>query len=464
MLKQNKTSFFSAILFPVLLFLLWWLAVHFFVDTSLTWGLWWDRWWLALWKEILIVLLWWCIFLSSFSFFPFLKRKKKTELPLWVFLFVGVVFLLVVWSVIVHFFVHDAWLYPWVLAMKYDVFPFVVFFVSVLLSSVLTHDILRQIFRFFMKLMKVLLVVSLLWYIGLNYVPVFFGFFWYDIEAYQWLWWAAPPVRYLTNVWWWFVRNQWLFWWPVSRWFYLIAFWPFFVWSLLKDSKWTTLWAMWLWLVLYVLNVGVTFSRAAWWVFLFQSLLLFFFFILYKKRLKRSLGWFFWLSVFVWVFLCVQAISFLWPADVKNGDKHETTVLTRELSDKGHKELFLEWLNVMNDNVWFGLWAGSVGPASLHESQEENEWFNPENNYLQIAIEYGLPWLVLWLLCWLLVVLLTLRKKMSYFRVLNVEAFMLVLWLFGLGIAGMVLHPFVDAQVIYSLMLLMGMVVKGDGS
>gem|GEM_PF-5484304 len=61
--------------------------------------------------------------------------------------------------------------------MKYDVFPFVVFFVSVLLSSVLTHDILRQIFRFFMKLMKVLLVVSLLWYIGLNYVPVFFGFF-----------------------------------------------------------------------------------------------------------------------------------------------------------------------------------------------------------------------------------------------------------------------------------------------
>ena len=43
-----------------------------------------------------------------------------------------------------------------------------------------------------------------------------------------------------------------------------------------------------------------------------------------------------------------------------------------------------------------GQGAGSVGPASVHTG---DDGYNPENNYLQIAIEYGVIGVLLWLWC-----------------------------------------------------------------
>ena len=69
----------------------------------------------------------------------------------------------------------------------------------------------RRLLSFFVGLIKILLVVSLLRYVGVNIVPEWFVHLGYRLEAYQWVAGESPPIRYLTNVWRGYVRNQGLF-------------------------------------------------------------------------------------------------------------------------------------------------------------------------------------------------------------------------------------------------------------
>lgn len=96
--------------------------------------------------------------------------------------------------------------------------------------------------------------------------------------------------------------------------------------------------------------------------------------------------------------------------------------------------------------------------------------YNPENQYVQIFMEYGLLGLIPWMLCFCWLLRETLRLLRDYilevkkgkkadpktltFLLTNL-AFGLGLW--GLAVEGLVLHSFVDRMIVYPFMLLFGL-------
>ena len=421
---------------------------HFLIHTIVVWwfsldvsaGVW-------LWKEILIsvlwLLLWWVIVTK-------LVMKETIWLSkFWWWFVAGVLFLLIWWA-IVWLLIHGQWLMDRVVMVKYDLFPLVALVViwwwGSLLAPTLSQAtwLMHQLGNFWYRVMQCLLVVSLVWRWWVNVSPALFDVLWYSVDAFEWVGGEAPPIRYLTNVWWWYVRNQSILWWPVSLWFLLVWLFAWFVDHtkncLTKNSSWFVRW----WVSLYVVVVITTFSRAAWWITLIQILVL-----LWLRGYQKQ--WKYWLkllvSVLVWVVVGVVWIQAIGPADVVNGDKHETTVLSRWLSDAGHEELLLQWVAHAREYRLRWTWLISVWPASL----ASEDGYNPENQYLQIWLELWLLWLFVYL--WLYLSLFFCLWNHRYGK-------WLAIWLAWLWVAWMVLHPLIDSQVMYLLMIMIGNVLR----
>lgn len=97
--------------------------------------------------------------------------------------------------------------------------------------------------------------------------------------------------------------------------------------------------------------------------------------------------------------------------------------------------------------------------------------YNPENQYVQIFMEYGLLGLLPWLacFCWLLWESLKLinryiqeSKKGKKYRDQKLITRLLITLGFGIGLAGLaleglVLHSFVDRMIVYPFMMLFGL-------
>ena len=89
----------------------------------------------------------------------------------------------------------------------------------------------------------------------------------------------------------------------------------------------------------------------------------------------------------------------------------------RVFSDSGHIALVKESIKLFKEKPLFGYGPASAWPAShwycsnkaeteiCQKIQQINirtqntslKWFNTENQYLQILVEFGIVWLVLWL-------------------------------------------------------------------
>lgn len=62
-------------------------------------------------------------------------------------------------------------------------------------------------------------------------------------------------------------------------------------------------------------------------------------------------------------------------------------IIHRSFSNTGHVQLFLQGWEMFTESPIIGKGAGHVGPASHWDGGLA---FNPENQYLQILIEFGL--------------------------------------------------------------------------
>ena len=148
----------------------------------------------------------------------------------------------------------------------------------------------------------------------------------------------------------------------------------------------------------------------------------------------------------------------------------------RTHSNTGHIVLLAEGVNLGLEKPFAWWWAGYDYDENercdiIREINSKYEittyGYNPENQYVQIFMEYWFLWLIPWLCCFIWLIWQGLKvakdiveelkkwkkadqKKLSQLYLI----FWFGLWLLGLGIEWLVLHSFVDRMIVYPFMLL----------
>lgn len=415
--------------------LLIWLLVHFFCLNIITFSFGFESKLISSWKEILIFVffLFWIIVL--------LKNKKLSKIyENKTIFFLEISFLLLILlSFLINFFIKDIELYRYILTFKYDFFGFVIFFLFYNIANnidFIKADFVKKLLYFYWKLIKISLILALFWYVIIAIKPWIIDIFWYNPDIHEWVVGEKPPAVYLTQKNHWLARNQFLFERPINYGFWLIAFWPLFYILFLRRRAFKKTYFR---RITYFLNIISTFSRAAWWAWIFEIIILWLF--EYRKNIKWFLK-----KVILPLFLLLGIISII---------AYEHIIL-RYFSNSWHIQLFQKWLMMFTENPMLWKWAWYVGPASFWGWGIE---FNPENQFLQILIEF---WIILFLIWFIIYLFLNFfwiysfiksdKKDKKNFWILILLAFSV--WMIWLSIEWMVLHSFVDRMIVYPLMLL----------
>lgn len=254
---------------------------------------------------------------------------------------------------------------------------------------------------------------------------------------------TPPPSLWLTDFYSGYVRNQGPFSGPLSLGFYLAIIRPFFYAFALHQKKWSDTRGRW---VLYSLIVLSTFSRAARWMFTISSFLIF---LITHKKYTRI--------------IIIGSILALLGLGAYVALSNGKNIFVRTRSDKGHIEFFFQGLALVKQHWLRGLGAASVWPGSHHIAH--NEVFNPENQYMQIWLEYWLFGVVSWLLSYISIARLSIRERRRHYISketlicpIRIATIGIGVGILVLGVAGMVLHPFVDSSSMYPFMMLSGLV------
>lgn len=413
-----------------------WLLLQFFLQTLVTYKLGFDwTFWKVIWmrKEIII------IGLLGFLTRYFWRNKnfkeffEKFPLKNFVWVFLGTI----VTTFLVSVFINHTGIGTWIMSIRYSMIGFLIFIIFFALTILFFGAREINLVKRYSRVMKTLLVGSLIWRGIIRLMPNLLKLVWYNQYNYEWDVGIAPPAAYYTRYDQGFVRNQFLFERPISRWFFLIAFWPlFFVLCFKNKKRWDKLlrWS------LYWFAIMSTFSRAAWWVWLIQTIILILMQFPRKYR-KTALRW------FVPLLLLFGIVTYFW----------QKQIITREFSNTGHLKHVIEALTMIAEKPirWQGAWT--AWPAS-----HQVEWiksYNPENQYLQIWIEYGLLWFIwrLYLYGYLHYIAYKsyeeekktddkLTKKRKLYGMI---VFAFWVGILGLSIEWLVLHSFVDRMIVY---------------
>lgn len=356
--------------------------------------------------------------------------------------FVRVFLATIVVSFLVSVFINGSGIGTFIMSIRYSMIGFLIFivFFSVTLLFFGTKEV--QIIKRYVRIIKTLLVLSLCrwWIIWL--MPNVLQLAGYNQFNYEWGVGIAPPAAYYTRFDQWWVRNQFVFERPISRWFFLVAFWPLFFVLLFKNkARGQKI----LRGSLYGLVVMSTFSRAALGVWILQTIILVS--IQFpKKYWRKTLRWFFPLLLFFWV------VTYFW----------RNQIITREFSNTGHIKHVVEGLKQIGERPLWWQWAGTAGPAS--HQVEGIASYNPENQYLQIWIEYGLLWFMGRIFLYGYFHRIAYKayhdEKKAQDRYAKKRKFSAtIVFAFGIGILwlsieGLVLHSFVDRMIVYPFMAL----------
>lgn len=342
--------------------------------------------------------------------------------------------------------IHHQWIKAILVSAKYNYTPLLVFLAWYAIIPLLTKSQYDKIVRTFIWTIKFVLIFSLFWYAILHTIPNGLSFLGYAKPALtvEWVAGMRPPSLYLTEFFTWFVRNQWPFWGPLSLGFYLAALRPFFYVLILYKKKWPDV--RWWW-ILYIGMVASTFSRAAWWMFFLSSVILFV--LTHRRHTKQII-----ITGILWVIAIGWYIMSGWTSEL----------FVRKRSDQGHIKFFLQGLDLVKENRLRGVGAASVGPGAGHINTDVTV-FNPENQYMQIWIEYGLFGLITRFMSYFLIFIKAislLRKTWRNKKYKNIPQHKLLFWWIGISIitlfiAGIVLHPFVDSSSIYPFMMISGL-------
>ena len=418
-----------------------WLLLQFFVQTLFTYklGLDWNfRKLLWMRKEIIIVGL-----LGFLARYFWKKKNLKAffeKFPLKNFVRVFIATIVV--TFLISVFINHTGVGAWIMSVRYSMIGFLIFIIFFAITVLFFGAREINLVKRYSRIMKTLLVASLCRRGMLWLIPNLLKFAGYNQFNYEGGVGVAPPAVYYTQFDSGYVRNQFLFERPISRGFFLIAFWPLFFVLCFKNKPLRD--KIWRWL-LYGLAIMSTFSRAAWAVWLIQTIILVLFQFPRKYR-RMALRWFLPLLVFFWV------VTYF-------GQKQ---IITREFSNTGHFRLVVEALNKVAARPlrWQG--AGSAWPASYQVTGITA--YNPENQYLQIWIEYGALWFMgrLFLYGYLHRIAYKsyeeekkidnkITKKRKLYGTIVFAFWVGILWL---SIEGLVLHSFVDRMIVYPFMAL----------
>lgn len=328
-------------------------------------------------------------------------------------------------------------------AFKYDFIGYFIFFISYYLYRYLPENISEKLSKWYILIIQWLLVIAIIWWCAILVKPGVLKIFGYTTTSIEWKVWEQPPAVYWTGEHSGYPRNQFLFERPISWWFFLTAFFPLFYMYVLQRKS---LKKTWFWWWVFALNVILTFSRAAWWAWVIELIILGV--LSYRKNIKKYA-----LKVLIPMIIVLGVIAYLWRSQI----------IDRSFSNTGHIQLFIEGWKMFIESPIIGKWAGYVGPASHWDGGLA---FNPENQYLQILIEFGIVWFLLWIAIYLFLNRVGFRDffKVRKSKDKNMPAhywatLAMSIGMVGLSIAGFVLHSFTDRMIVYPMMALFGLIL-----
>lgn len=328
------------------------------------------------------------------------------------------------------------------LSIRYSLTGFLLAIIWFFLARIYGAKIQEILHPRWSKIIKTLLVLALFWYGIIFFIPSSLEFFGYERFTYEWEVWEAPPAVYYTNINQWLERNQFLFERPTSRWFFLIAFWPLFFLRFIKNKSRK---AFILRTGIYWFNILITFSRAARIARFFQTWLLL---LLTRDKKQRK-------QVTI---IILASLWILWTVIYYAKDE----IINRTYSNLGHTKHTLDAIQMVGERPIRGRWPGFAWPAAHHWPQATK--YNPENQFLQIWLEYGIFGFI-WRMAIYLWFHLQWRQaynelKKNTVSKKNRRQYWYIIW-FSLGILWLsiewlFLHSFVDRMIVYPFMLVFG--------
>lgn len=420
------------------------LLIQFFVQTFITYqlhGTGGIRSLVWMWKEIIILAIAW--FLVRFLTKRKIREARRKTTPIKQFILRFGITLLVM--LVVSIIVNQSGISITIMSLRYSMIGFAIFIIFFALAYLFFGTREINLIKRYARVVKVLLVGSLARRGILWLIPNLLGHFGYNQFNYEWDIGIAPPAVYYTQFDSGFVRNQFLFERPISRGFFLIAFWPlFFLLCMKKKPRHEKA----LRGGLYGLALLSTFSRAARIAWIVQIIIL----VLMQMQRKHR-------RIAAYSFLPILVV-FAWVTYVGRDQ-----IINRDFSNNGHLNMIVSAAQKVLQKPFFGRWAGFAGPASHY--LPSGEAYNPENQYLQIWLEYGILWFAWRMYLYLRLHLIgrnaykleqsekhrMLKKTKQY----GILVFGLSLWLLGLSIEWMFLHSFVDRMIVYPFMAVFGL-------
>lgn len=320
-------------------------------------------------------------------------------------------------------------------AWKYDLIGYMILITTYYINTRLTTKQLESVIDRSISIIKPLLVWAMVWYMILIMKPWALKLFGYDRAIIEGDIGQRPPAVYWTREFEGFPRNQFLFERPISRWFFLIAFFPLFFVRFLQRKSVKKTWFRWL---MFSGNIILTYSRAARGSWIIELAILGF--LTYKKRIR----------FFIRKLLLPALIVFIGIAWIAKDQ-----VINRQFSNTGHIQLLVQWWHYFTENPLFGKGAGSVWPAS-HRAGGSN--FNPENQFLQIAIEFGIIGFILRMIIYARLHLIGLHTVVRNWRIKQLTpsqryTIALSIGMLWLSISWLVLHSFTDRMIVYPFMV-----------
>ncbi len=420
-----------------------WLLLQFFLQTFVTYKLWLDGTfrkivWMR--KEIII------IGLVGFLGRYFWKQKKfrsffeKFPLKNFVRMFLATIIV----SFLVSIFINGSGIGTWIMSVRYSMIGFFIFIIFFSITTIFFGTREFNLVKRYSKIMKTLLIGSLIRRGIIRLMPNLLKFAGYNQFNYEGDVGIAPPAAYYTRYDQGLVRNQFLFERPISRGFFLVAFWPlFFILCFKNKPRGERLRRG----SLYGLAVMSTFSRAARAVWILQTAILIF------AQFPRKY-WKIALRGFIPLILLFGVVIYFW----------QRQIISREFSNTGHFNMVVEAIQKIWERPIRGQGAWTAGPAS--HQVEGIEAYNPENQYLQIRLEYGLLGFLgrLYLYGYLHYIAYKSyeeEKKNDDKATKNRKLYSAIVFAFGVGILwlsieGLVLHSFVDRMIVYPFVALFG--------
>ena len=441
MFDKEKTIKYLNIITKIFLI---WLLLQFFVQTFVTYrlGLSWTFWnVIRMRKEIIIIWLIW------FLVYYFYKNRNFAEFWRWFVLKKFVIIFLITLFVafIVSCLIDSTGLGIYMVSIKYTMMGFLIFIVFFVIALLFLWAREMNLTKRYIRVMKYLLIISIFWWGIIWLIPRALEFVWYNQYNYEGTIGISPPTTYYTQYDSWYVRNQFLFERPIGRWFFLIALWPLFFIYAIKNKPWWDKVLRW---SLYGLAILSTFSRAAWLAWVIQTLILIF--LQFGRKFWKTALYTF--LPFIILLLVVTRFG-------------RSQIITREFSNTWHLRSVLEAVQKIWERPIRWQWAGSAWPASYQIDEKWKE-YNPENQYLQVWMEYGIFGFAGWIYLYFYLHFIGYQSYMEEkeqknkiikkVRFYGIIIFAFSLWILWLSIEWLVLHSFVDRMIVYPLMALFG--------